>query len=291
MESKISFLVESGAQVSLLPATSGVKCSSPSKFTLWAVNGSLIYILVRSVCSRTYTHIFIAADVGCATLGAGFLQNFGLVIDIHRHCLRNQETLLKASGVVKAGTSLRPTVAQAIEEDVVWKLIKEYPLITIPLFNKETLPHTTTHYIEINDPPIHNRARSLAPDKLKAAKAESQQKMKLGIVLPPKSKWSSPIHLVSKNSNTWRACDGYGALNVVTKPDKYPVLYKKDLTAVAPNNRIFTKLDQIRVYHQIPVEPEHITKTTITTPFGLFEFLRVPFGWRNAAQTFQRFID
>ena len=31
--------------------------------------------------------------------------------------------------------------------------------------------------------------------------------------------------------------------------------------------------------------------TVITTPFGLFEFLRVPFGLINAAQSFQRFID
>ena len=27
------------------------------------------------------------------------------------------------------------------------------------------------------------------------------------------------------------------------------------------------------------------------TPFGIFEFLRMPFGLRNAAQSFQRFID
>ena len=73
---------------------------------------------------KTDTHIFIVADVGCAILGADFLQNFGLV-DLHGQCLRDQETCLKASGVVKSGTSLRPTVAQASKETIVSKLIEE----------------------------------------------------------------------------------------------------------------------------------------------------------------------
>ena len=39
------------------------------------------------------------------------------------------------------------------------------------------------------------------------------------------------------------------------------------------------------------MEPSDIPKTATTTPFGLFEFTRMPVGLRNASQTYQRSID
>ena len=88
----IRFLVDSGAQISIIPATKEDK-RGPHKFTLQAVNKSLIQtsgqrcLTLNLGLKRVLTHIFMIADVEKAILGADFLPKYGLLVDINKCCL------------------------------------------------------------------------------------------------------------------------------------------------------------------------------------------------------------
>uniref|UniRef100_A0A1X7UIH8 Reverse transcriptase domain-containing protein n=1 Tax=Amphimedon queenslandica TaxID=400682 RepID=A0A1X7UIH8_AMPQE len=94
-----------------------------------------------------------------------------------------------------------------------------------------------------------------------------------------------------KTSGDWQPCGDYSALNRITVPDQYLIPTIQDFASTLHDTYIFSKLDLVHAYHQIPVATEDVLKIAVTMPFGIFKFTHMPFGLRNAGQTFQCFVD
>jgi hypothetical protein len=97
--------------------------------------------------------------------------------------------------------------------------------------------------------------------------------------------------MVHKKDGGWRPCGDFRKLNTQTADDKYPLPNMGDLAGSLDGCVVFSKLDLQKGYFQVPVAASDVQKTAVIMPFGLFEFLRMPFGLKNAGMTFQRLMD
>ena len=100
----------------------------------------------------------------------------------------------------------------------------------------------------------------------------------MGIVRRSDSSWASLLHVVPKSSGGRRPFGYYRHLNKATIAERYPVPHIQVFTANLVSTRIFSRVDLVRGYHQIPLHPDDVQKTAIITPFRLLEFVRIPFG-------------
>ena len=293
-----NFLVDTGAEISVLKPTLQDKCNATIDRELSAANGSRIAtygnksMILKFHPNKKFRWTFIVADVAHNILGIDFIKHFGLALDFGSNTLLNSDNEL-VTKIAKNTVCNVELPKPFFVTNQYLQLLTEYPSLTSPRNGKQ-VKHNVAHKIVTTGYPCSARPRPLSPEKLACAQEEINQLLEAGIVRRSSSPYSSPLHMVPKQTatgGTYRLCGDYRQLNKMTIEDKYPIPNAQTLFYRLAGASVFSKIDLVKAYHQIPMDRSSIPFTAITTPFGLFEYLFMPFGLRNASATFQRHMD
>ncbi|KAK3880561.1 hypothetical protein Pcinc_014957 [Petrolisthes cinctipes] len=139
--------------------------------------------------------------------------------------------------------------------------------------------------------PIRQTPYRLGPEKREFLQEEVKRLQKQGLIRPSLNPWSSPVVLVPKPGGTYRMCVDYRRVNAVTVPDSYPLPHMDDIIDDLGSARFISKLDLLQGYYQVPLTERAQPISAFATPTGLWEFVVLPFGMRNAPGTFQRLMN
>ena len=296
------WLIDGGAFISLIPPSHAQRLKGPNGQKLTAANGTEIDCYGElnvnvHLGSRSYNHTIMVANVKASLLGADFLATHYLAPNhkdrtlIDLHSLETIDADIIACPTSSGVDSVNHINSPSTHNDSYSELLNQFPQLSTPNFKLAEADHGVSHRIPTTGHPIKSKARKLAPEKLALAKAELEKYVELGVARRSKSEWSSPLLTVQKPDGSLRVCGDYRRLNCMTEDDHYPVRNISDFNSELAGKTIFSKIDLLKGYHQIPVAPDDIRKTAVITPFGLYEFPRTPFGLKTAGQSFQRLMD
>ena len=96
------------------------------------------------------------------------------------------------------------------------------------------------------------------------------------------SSWSAPIVVVQKGDGGKRLCVDYRTLNKITRTYIWQMPRIEDILAKLGKAKFFPTLDLRSGYHHIAIDENSIKKTEFCTPFGKYEYLKVPFGFSTS---------
>jgi RNase H-like domain found in reverse transcriptase/Reverse transcriptase (RNA-dependent DNA polymerase)/Integrase zinc binding domain len=139
--------------------------------------------------------------------------------------------------------------------------------------------------------PLANTVRRMSPPMLDILRTEVSKLLATGVAEEAQTPWAASPVLVKKKNGEHRLAIDYRRLNQVTKSDAYPIQSIQSILDAMDGSKVFTSLDLCNGYFQVHVAPEDREKTGFVTPFGTYQFRRMPFGLKNAPATFARLMN
>ena len=138
--------------------------------------------------------------------------------------------------------------------------------------------------------PVSQKPYPIAMKHYNWVKEEIDKLLEAGVIRNSHSSWSAPIIVVPKGDRGKRLIIDYRALNKVTRKFIWPMPKVEDIFSQLNGAKYFSTLDLRAGYHHIGLTTDSIPKAAFTSPFGKYEYVKVPFGLAQAPAYFQELM-
>nr|XP_033811906.1 uncharacterized protein LOC117365533 [Geotrypetes seraphini] len=194
-----------------------------------------------------------------------------------------QVTDFKAEGEVNVGTALTQIQVHQVKE-----VVRQFGDVFSSVPGKTGV--VSHDIITVPGKVIRVRPYRLSEEKKALVEELVQEMLTLGVIETSQSPWCSPIVIVPKADGTPRFCIDFRQVNEVSQFDAFPMPRVEELLDRLGSAQFLTTIDLTKGYWQIPLTESAKPKTAFSTPRGLFQFRRMPFGLHGAAATCQRLV-
>lgn len=138
--------------------------------------------------------------------------------------------------------------------------------------------------------PFHYNPRRLSQYEKKELRKILDNLLQKGVIRESESEYASPIVLVKKKNGEIRMCVDYRHLNKIILRENHPIPVIEEQLEIVGDKCYFSILDLKDGFYHINVVEESRKFTAFVTPFGVFEFTKMPFGLKPAPQKFQKHV-
>ena len=145
------------------------------------------------------------------------------------------------------------------------------------------------HKLNVNPErkPVQQRRKAFAPERDQAIRDEVARLLTAGVIREVYyPDWLANVVLVKKANEKWRMCVDFMDLNKACSKDNFPLPRIDQLVDSTVGHKLLTFMDAFSGYNQIKMAEEDQEKTTFITSQGLYCYRVMPFGLKNAGDTY-----